>query len=40
VRFQISPDIVTALGLLAKRPGDTMRGEEVELDFVPTRATS
>ena len=30
-RFQISPDIVIALGLLAKRPGETMRGEEVEL---------
>ena len=31
VRFQISPDIVIALGLLAKQPGETMRGEEVEL---------
>jgi glucose-6-phosphate 1-dehydrogenase len=30
-RFEISPDIVIALGLLAKRPGETMRGEEVEL---------
>lgn len=30
-RFQISPDIVIALGVLAKRPGETMRGEEVEL---------
>ncbi|HEY2437005.1 MAG TPA: glucose-6-phosphate dehydrogenase [Solirubrobacteraceae bacterium] len=30
-RFQISPDIVIALGLLAKQPGETMRGEEVEL---------
>ena len=30
-RFQISPDIVIALGLLAKRPGETMRGEKVEL---------
>jgi glucose-6-phosphate 1-dehydrogenase len=30
-RFQISPDIVIALGLLAKRPGEMMRGEEVEL---------
>ena len=31
LRFRISPDIVTALGLLAKRPGEAMRGQEVEL---------
>ena len=31
LRFRIFPDIVIALGLLSKRPGETMRGEEVEL---------
>jgi glucose-6-phosphate 1-dehydrogenase len=31
VRFRVSPDIVIALGLTAKRPGEAMRGEEGEL---------
>jgi glucose-6-phosphate 1-dehydrogenase len=31
LRFRISPDIVIALGLLAKQPGEAMRGQEVEL---------
>jgi glucose-6-phosphate 1-dehydrogenase len=31
VRFRVSPDIVIAMGLMAKRPGVTMEGEEDEL---------
>ncbi len=31
LRFRISPDIVIALGLLVKRPGELMRGRQVEL---------
>jgi glucose-6-phosphate 1-dehydrogenase len=31
VRFRVSPDIVIALGLMSKRPGEAMRGEQSEL---------
>ena len=32
VRFRLSPDVVIELGTRAKRAGDTMTGEEVDLD--------
>jgi glucose-6-phosphate 1-dehydrogenase len=32
VRFQLSPDVVIALGARAKRPGESMVGDEVHLD--------
>jgi glucose-6-phosphate 1-dehydrogenase len=32
VRFRLSPDVVIELGARAKRPGETMTGEEVDLD--------
>jgi glucose-6-phosphate 1-dehydrogenase len=32
VRFRLSPDVVIELGARAKRPGETMTGEEVNLD--------
>lgn len=32
VRFQFSPDVVIELGARAKRPGESMIGEEVDLD--------
>ena len=31
VRFRVSPDVVIALGVMAKRPGETTRGEADEL---------
>jgi glucose-6-phosphate 1-dehydrogenase len=32
VRFRLSPDVVIELGTRAKRPGESMTGEEVDLD--------
>jgi glucose-6-phosphate 1-dehydrogenase len=32
VRFRLSPDVVIELGARAKRPGDAMTGEAVDLD--------
>jgi glucose-6-phosphate 1-dehydrogenase len=31
VRFRLSPDVVTAIGARAKKPGEELRGEDVEL---------
>ncbi len=31
VRFRLSPDVVVAIGARAKRPGEEMRGQDVEL---------
>ena len=38
VRFRLSPDVLIELGARAKRPGDSMTGEEVRLDAI--RSTS
>jgi glucose-6-phosphate 1-dehydrogenase len=34
VRFRLSPDVVIALGARAKRPGEAMSGQPVELSFL------
>ena len=34
IRFRLSPQVVIALGARAKRPGEGMRGEDVELSVV------
>jgi glucose-6-phosphate 1-dehydrogenase len=37
-RFKLAPEIVIAIGARAKRPGEGMHGEPVELSFVETPA--
>jgi len=34
VRFRLSPDVTIAIGARAKRPGESMIGEPVELSVV------
>jgi glucose-6-phosphate 1-dehydrogenase len=34
IRFRLSPQVVIAIGALAKRPGEGMKGEPVELSVV------
>jgi len=38
VRFRLSPDVLIELGARAKRPGDSMIGEEVRLDAIRSTA--
>jgi len=40
VRFRVSPEVVIALGLLAKRPGEALRGEPSSSCSATTQATS
>jgi len=39
LRFRFSPEVVTALGVCAKRPGETLEGKEIEMTVSREAAT-
>ncbi len=39
LRFRFSPDVVTALGICAKQPGETLQGDDIEMTVSRQSAT-